>query len=310
MPAYHVERSITIDAPESKVRSAVEDYAEWPKWSPWLYMEPSATVNVHGTAGQIGHGYDWSGELVGAGSMETVEIEPNRIRMDLEFLKPFKSRAKVEMEIRPVTEEQTEVTWHMFGKLPIFLFFMTGMMKAMIGMDYKRGLKMLKDYVEKGSINSSTEVVGIVDFEATDFVGVEDQCPMDQLGESMGITIPAAHCLATENGMEICGAPAAVYNHMDMKAESCKYTAIIPVTSTKRIDGGVAGSIPTCKALKVIHKGSYEHLGNSWSTAMAHQRHDKLKPSRVQKPFEVYVNDPGENPEEELLTEIYIPIRG
>ena len=42
MPAYHVERSTRIDASESKVLPAIEDFNEWPKWSPWLCMEPTA----------------------------------------------------------------------------------------------------------------------------------------------------------------------------------------------------------------------------------------------------------------------------
>ena len=69
------------------------------------------------------------------------------------------------------------------------------------------------------------------------------------------------------------------------------------------------GSIEPCRALKVIHKGSYNHLGNGWSTAMAHQRYKKLRPLKAQCPFEFYPNDPGTTPEDELVTEIFIPVR-
>ena len=99
MPAYHIERSVTIEAPEDKVRSAIEDFAEWPKWSPWLCMEPEAKLEYRGTPGQVGHGYSWQGEITGEGGMEIAASEGSQVRMDLNFLKPWKSEAKVMLDI-------------------------------------------------------------------------------------------------------------------------------------------------------------------------------------------------------------------
>ena len=310
MPAYHIERSITIDAPESKVRPAIENFAEWPKWSPWLCMEPDAKLDYRGTPGQIGHGYSWEGEVVGAGSMEIVAAEGSTLRMDLNFLKPFKSQAKVVMEIQSAGDSQTEVTWKMDGKMPFFLFFMIGMMKAMIGMDYERGLRMLKEYVETGEVQSRTEFVGIVEAPTCQYVGVEGQCATDAIGESMGETMPRAHQLVTDSGLEISGSPGALYHEFDMKGRRCKYTNFMPVRLAKPIAGAVTGEIQPCKALKVVHHGSYGHLGNAWGTAHSHLRYKKLKPHKTQCAFEVYPNDPEEVPVEEILTEVYVPIRG
>ena len=38
------------------------------------------------------------------------------------------------------------------------------------------------------------------------------------------------------------------------------------------LSGAVHGEIQPCKALKIVHHGSYEHLGNAWSTAHSHTR--------------------------------------
>lgn len=124
MPAYHVERSVRIDADESRVRPAIENFAEWPKWSPWLCMEPTTKLNVYGTPGKTDHGYEWDGELVGAGSMKIASTSNGTQQMDLSFLRPFKSKAQVMMQVKPAGEGQTDVTWHMDGKMPFFLFFM------------------------------------------------------------------------------------------------------------------------------------------------------------------------------------------
>jgi len=42
MPAFHVESSILINANSGKVLEKLNNFKEWPVWSPWLYMEPDA----------------------------------------------------------------------------------------------------------------------------------------------------------------------------------------------------------------------------------------------------------------------------
>ena len=103
----------------------------------------------------------------------------------------------------------------------------------------------------------------------------------------------------------------SVYNHMDLKGARCTYTAALPVSNpaTAAPDGIQYGSLRGGRALKVIHTGSYHHLGNAWSTAIANQRQQKLKPSKQQAPFEKYLNDPSETAADQLVTEIYIPLR-
>lgn len=100
--------------------------------------------------------------MVGAGGMKIASIENGQHKMNLHFFKPFKSKAQVMIEIKPISDSQTEVTWHMDGKMPFFLFFLINSMKTMIGGDYGRGLKMREEYVETGSVKSKTEIVGVV----------------------------------------------------------------------------------------------------------------------------------------------------
>ena len=309
MPAYHVERSIEINASAERVRPALSDFAEWPKWSPWLCMEPNATLNVAGSPGTTDHGYDWDGELVGAGRMQMTSIDASRQEMDLHFVRPFKSEARVILEIEPLGSDATRVTWHMHGKMPIFLFFMLGMMKAMIGMDYERGLRMLKEYVETGAVKSRTALAGIVDAPGMEYVGVEARCAIAEIGDSMGETMPALHRIVMENAHEMSGPPGTIYNDFNIKAQTCHYTSFAPTQGRVEIDGATSGTIAPCKALKVIHTGSYDHLGNAWSTGMAYQRYKKLKPLKRQPPFEIYVSDPERTPAQEIVTEIYLPLR-
>ena len=309
MPAYHIQRSVKIDAPVSKVRPAVDNFDEWPKWSPWLCMEPDAKLNVYGTPGQSEHGYSWEGDLVGAGSMRLASVKEESLDMDLEFLKPFKSTAKVKMEIKPVSEGETEVTWHMDGKMPFFLFFMIKSMKAMIGMDYARGLKMLKEYVETGSVQTKSEIVGIVDTPSMTIARVKAECAIDKINESMQESMPKVHKLADAKNLEVAGPCGASYTRFDIKAQECSYEPFVQIKSGSESDDESIDEIPAGKALKVKHTGSYRHLGNAWGTAMSYQRYKKIKLSKSTFPYELYPNSPEDTPEENLVTEIYLPLR-
>ena len=309
MPSYHVEKSITIHAPAEKVIACITNFEDWPIWSPWLLIEPTAQLVYHGTPSRTGHGYEWNGKAIGAGKMRLANLSESQIDMNLEFLKPFKSKADVKFDVDDKAD-RTIVTWHMFGHMPFFLFFMTKMMKAWIGMDYDRGLKMLKEYLETGRINSNSEYCGIVEMPGFEYVGIKERCTMAEVGESMQKTMPRSFKLVKESGLCQTGQPGALYNKTDIKNQQFDYTAFHPVDQKATIPNAVCGSFSSCKAIKVIHTGSYQHLGNAWAMAMTYQRTEKKKPLKSQPPLEIYVDDPTCTPEAELKTEIYIPIRG
>lgn len=90
MPAYHVERSILIKAPTDKVKSILQDFQQWPAWSPWLITEPDAKLDFSAEQSVTGSSYSWEGDLVGKGSMTNTAISDTKISMQLKFITPFK----------------------------------------------------------------------------------------------------------------------------------------------------------------------------------------------------------------------------
>ncbi len=301
MPKFHIEKSIEINAPAKRTREAIQDYNQWDKWSPWLCMEPTATLSVEGTAATPGHAYSWQGDMIGAGRMELAGFDGDTDNMNLTFLKPFKSTAEVKFETNPIDANKTRVTWHMNSGLPFFMFFMVGSMKAMIGMDYERGLKLLKEYVETGSTTSRTDITGVVDVPAIHYKGVSSDSPLSSISDSMEAAF--TNLTESEGNKFTEEYRGAIYHDLNIKTQHCKYTVIAPVAETDS-----TGSIPACRAVKVVHTGSYQHLGNAWATVNTYQRHNKLKKNRQLAPFELYVNDPSKLPAKDLVTEIYIPV--
>lgn len=310
MPAFNVVRTIEIDAPASRVRDVISDFNTWPIWSPWLRMEPDSKLSFVGIAGELGHGYDWEGKKVGAGGMIMTALDANRLEADLTFLKPWKSKAAIVFDFESIGDNKTRVNWHMDSSLPFFMFFMVNKMKAFIGNDYDRGLRMLKDHIETGKIESNTSVEGIVHVPSVLYAGKQYASHMNDLSESMGKAFPeVAQTLSAANA-DINGAPFCLYNKMDIVKGDFEYIAALPVASSVSGDSGlICKERPTCQAYKVTHVGSYKHLGNAWATVMHDLQHFKHKLDKRNPAIEVYINDPETTPAAELITEIYLPIR-
>lgn len=309
--AYHVKKTKIINAEPEAVYQTVADLNTWTIWSPWLCLEPSADVNVSGDGKTTGTIYAWNGEMVGAGEIEHKQLDKNQfIDQEIRFFRPFKSQSEVYWQFEKIGES-TKVTWGMKGKMPFFFRFMAKQMEPWIGMDYERGLKMLKDHLEKGTIASDIKIVGIEEFPETNFVGIKVTCPMDEVGTSMKKSFEV---LSDYTGNEELTYDRAlsIYHKFDFTDPECTYTSCIPVADDFVVtnDQFYKGKIPAIKALKVVFTGDYEHLGNGWSAAYSYLRYKKLKMNKSMDPLEVYVNDPQEEPDPaKWVTEIYLPIK-
>ena len=307
MPKMHVQKSININAPVDKVFNTINDFHTWPTWSPWLITEPEANVTIR----EDGKHYEWEGHRTGAGSMSILnESAPNTVDYDLTFLKPWKSTAKVKFNCE-AQGDTTKVTWYMDSSLPWFMFWMKKSMTAFIGMDYDRGLNMLKEYVEDGKIHSQLEFKGESNFEGGNFVGIKRDTTMTNVGPDMEKDFTRLHVFLKENNLEVVGYPFSQYHKFDMVKDKVSYTSGFPVNAVPQNmpAGIISGQLPASKIYKLRHVGPYKHLGNAWSTMHAMIRSKQIKPVSGYHPFELYANDPAETPTEELITDICFAVK-
>lgn len=310
MPRYHVQRSIQINAAPQKVFDTVADFGTWTKWSPWLCSEPDAEVKVTADASSVGSIYSWKGEIVGQGEIEHRKLQPARsIEEEIRFVKPFKSKSRVSFEMEPAGDG-TKLTWHMNGSLPWFMFWMKSLMEIIIGMDYERGLKMLKEWMETGEVLSKTKIRGVEPVGPLRVAGVRRKCLLSEIGPSMDAAFAEAEKKLAAHNLPTDGQPISVYHDFDMKAQvfDCTSGFVIPETAATVPAELSHWSLPATKALCVEHVGCYSHLGNAWSAANQFARYKKLKQSRAGA-FEIYTNDSEDTPPAELRTEICLPLK-
>ncbi|MEL6105142.1 MAG: GyrI-like domain-containing protein [Planctomycetota bacterium] len=318
MPALNVSRSINIDSDPQTVFDRLRDFRTWGEWSPWLLADPKTTVTVSENADDVGAIYGWDGEIVGAGSMEHLGLSApaehgnqGSIQCKLRFTRPWKSEADVRFVIVPSdpSGKSTTVHWEMDSNLPFFLFWMKGMMQSLISMDYERGLKMAKELIESGRIESKTEAFGSVGVEPRRILGITSFAKLPAVGPAMEKVVVEAKQKLEAAGIPSDGQWVSVYDHLNLKTRDLRFTTGIEVSGSTPIPSGmVEKKINGGKAIHVTHVGRYDHLGNAWFTA--HQvlqsgTHKKLK----QAAYEVYENTPDNAAPEDLVTHVYLPVK-
>ena len=149
---FRVERSISIKAEPAKVYALLNDFHQFPSWSPWQNLDPAMQTTHSGAASGQGAVYAWTGnDAVGAGRMEILQTVPNTsVTVKLDFLKPFEAHNTTQYTLAN-NGGMTTVTWAMFGPSP-YISKVMGVfvsMDSMIGKDFERGLTTLKTVAEK-----------------------------------------------------------------------------------------------------------------------------------------------------------------
>lgn len=148
---YRVERSARIGAPKAAVFARINDFHNWPEWSPWGKLDPQMKTTFEGPESGVGAVYRWTGNSkVGEGSMKITGSTPDtQVVIDLEFIKPFKDSSITTFSLAPAGDGTT-VSWVVEGKMNFLskaMCIFTSMDK-MLGSDFERGLTQLKSVAE------------------------------------------------------------------------------------------------------------------------------------------------------------------
>lgn len=148
---FSVERSASIKAAPEKIFPLINDFHQWDAWTPYN-KDREMKKSYSGAASGVGASSAWEGNReVGQGSITISEsVPPTKIVMDLQMVKPFNCRNRVEFTLTP-TADATTVRWAMSGASNYFSKLM-GLfinMDKMVGKDFETGLAGLKSLAEK-----------------------------------------------------------------------------------------------------------------------------------------------------------------
>lgn len=148
---YSVERSAVISAPPGDIHEYVGNLKKWDVWAPWE-EDPSIVVTLGEKTSGVGASQSWVGDS-GTGALTITESSPdNGIKYDLLF-DGGTYECSGSIKYYRLTDGDTRVTWAMSGDMGESLTsgYFALLMDTMVGNMFEKGLKNLKNVVEKGS---------------------------------------------------------------------------------------------------------------------------------------------------------------
>jgi hypothetical protein len=155
---FTLSRTTLIAASPVDIFPLIDDFHEWPRWSPWEKLDPNLQRTYGGTARGKGAIYSWQGNrTVGQGRMEIAESCVNsRVVVDLHFIAPFEARNVTEFRLTDIGAGQSELSWSMSGSQAFAMRVMSLFLSLdkTIGKDFESGLATLKKVVEVGTVTT------------------------------------------------------------------------------------------------------------------------------------------------------------
>ena len=146
-PDYKIERSIEINVPTYIVYEQVTDLHQWENWAIWWKQDTAMITNYSGEERGLGAKMIWTSDVVGDGDLEIIECSSQGMKTKLAW-----GNGSWHFE---ETENGTNVSWSMSGKMPFLMSFMTMFIEDMVAPDFEKGLAGLKEVCESLPARSS-----------------------------------------------------------------------------------------------------------------------------------------------------------
>ena len=313
---YSFSRTMVTTAPLPLLFNEVNDFKNWPSFSPWLQKDPETDLGFGNITKGKNAFYRWESDVLGSGSMTTTSVKPNEfIGQDINITKPFETEAKTSWTFER-ENDSTYVTWALAGKQDFISKFYTtfsGSVESQMGPGLKRGLSKLDSVVKAKMKVYSIHVDGITNHSGGYYLFSTTSCQLSELETNIKLAINELSAYALTHNISMNGHPFIIYHKRDEVNNAAIFSACIPTISKITVNDSniLTGQLKDFKSLKATLQGHHDNLQETWNTALAYIKNKDnltLKPSGPQ--LEVFVRDANEtvNPAE-WLTEIYIAIK-
>ena len=143
--------------------------------------------------------------------------------------------------------------------------------------------------------------------DAQSILGIRTTTTMDRLAEIMGPLFGEIYGYIQQSDQQPAGMPLAIYHSMEGNTVDleCAMPVSSPMQGTDRIR---AGELPAGTMAMATHMGPYDNLGETWTALVQWIESNDLQPAHA--PWEVYVTDPGTEPDQSRWrTDIFFPVR-
>jgi effector-binding domain-containing protein len=300
----HIEESMVINKPASLIFKQVNNFKNWPAWSPWEEMDPEMMSTYEGPELGVGAKTIWTSKKSGNGSMAILESVPySRVVSSLEIgMEGATNSFEFDEE-----KGATTVTWGVdFPKLSYpaqryLSLMMGGMMKPI----FVKGLENLKKVTE---VMPDPPVLQVIMIPEKAVLCVVDSCNWSDIEMKMGQMFGEIMAMQKKAKFEFAGAPMSRYLKWDEANKFTVFENCVPV------DREVAGKdrvqfkvLPETRAVMGTHFGAYDKTMYMYTAMDEYIKEFKLE--ETGGPIEEYITDPMTEPDTaKWQTNIYFPV--
>jgi len=130
-----------------------------------------------------------------------------------------------------------------------------------------------------------------------------------EINEDMGTLITELMNWAMKNGVQMAGAPFTIHYSApeEISRGEMNYEVGFPFVGEAQAEGDIMiKTIHAQQVISAIHKGSYGEIGPVYAALMEYAAKNGYEIAGA--PMELYLNNPMEVSENELLTEVQFPV--
>ncbi|MDP5159002.1 MAG: SRPBCC family protein [Flaviramulus sp.] len=313
---FSFTRSKLIKAPKSILFNYVNDYKNWPSFSPWIEQEPNSTLTYGNKTSGVDGNYAWNGEILGEGMMNTTTIEKDKsISQQITFIKPFESESNINWTFEN-TLEGTLVTWGMEGKQGFMTKLYTtfaGSIEENTATDFDRGLFKLDSITTVNIEKYSITIEANAQHGGGYYLYNTTSCKISELENKIQEMMPKVTSYATNNNIPMAGSPFTQYIKWDEENNAAIFSSCVPTTDkviTEANSNILTGQLNPFKAVKTSLKGNTKNLKEAWEKAMNYIPANNVEVAVDGPMLEVYKKDIFNTPNPaDWITEIYIAIK-
>jgi effector-binding domain-containing protein len=146
-----------------------------------------------------------------------------------------------------------------------------------------------------------------VQLDAKDMVSIKGNATWDSAFETITGAMKTITAFLDKAGVKAAGGAQVIYTSTDDTGFT--YEAGIPVSETpKNLPKNMAMSkTPQGKALKFIHRGSYDNMDNTYEAITNHLDDKQIEAKDMF--IEEYVTDPLKTAEDKLVINVFVPLK-
>lgn len=313
-----LERDVVVDAPPATVYTVVSNFGRFNEWSPWAELDPDAKYDYEGPAQGVGSKMSWESDdrSVGVGSQEIVAADPwERIDVDMWFDGQGNSKAYYLFE--PV-DDGTRVTWGFVGDFSESFVgrYFGPMIEGMLGPQYEEGLANLKALAEGLPDADFADLdVTVVEAEPVTMAYIEGTSTMDEAAVGGALAEAYGKIVAFLGSHELAMASQPLAVNKTWENDTYEFSAGIPVegeaAAALQAELGADSEVQIGqtyggKIAKVVHVGPYGGLEKTYQQIEAWMAANAYEAAG--DPWDVWISDPSQTPEEQLVTHVHYPI--